>query len=399
MPFLFFLLLGLMLAATTIGPGRSPHLVFRPEQIDVALDDVRGIDQVKEDVIRSLNLFLAHKTFAAEMGGTPRRGLLFEGAPGTGKTYLAKAMAREAGVPFLFVSATSFQSMFYGATARKIRNYFKALRKTARHEGGCHRLHRRDRRHRATARWARRQRRPGRARTIRRLRCPHVGYRLRWPHRAGRILRAGGTGDGAQRVRLRGHRRGRERTARADAVVRRPNVDAEVHREDGRRHQLAVADRPSDSPREVARRQYFVDRGHKPGRRPRSGAASTRALRPAAQLRDAGQGSPPRPGRPSDGQEGPRRGPGPGRAPRRVGSRDPALHPGHDRTLDGRGARLRAAPRDHPDVLGGLGARPAHRGSGPRAAGCLHRPRTAAHRHPRSRPRDGGLARGPGAPS
>ena len=136
-PFLFFALLGVVLIATTVGPGRSPHLVFRPEQIDVRLDDVRGIDQVKEEVVRSLNLFLAHKTFAAQMGGTPRRGLLFEGAPGTGKTYLAKAMAREAGVPFLFVSATSFQSMFYGATARKIRNYFKALRKTARREGGA----------------------------------------------------------------------------------------------------------------------------------------------------------------------------------------------------------------------------------------------------------------------
>ena len=71
------------------------------------------------------------------MGGTARRGLLFEGAPGTGKTYLAKAMAREAGVPFLFVSATSFQSMYYGATARKIRSYFKALRKAARQEGGA----------------------------------------------------------------------------------------------------------------------------------------------------------------------------------------------------------------------------------------------------------------------
>ena len=71
------------------------------------------------------------------MGGTPRRGLLFEGQPGTGKTYLAKAMAREAGVPFLFVSATSFQSMYYGATARKIRSYFKALRKAARQEGGA----------------------------------------------------------------------------------------------------------------------------------------------------------------------------------------------------------------------------------------------------------------------
>ena len=71
------------------------------------------------------------------MGGTPRRGLLFEGLPGTGKTHLAKAMAREAGVPFLFVSATSFQSMYYGATARKIRSYFQALRKAARREGGA----------------------------------------------------------------------------------------------------------------------------------------------------------------------------------------------------------------------------------------------------------------------
>ena len=117
--------------------GRSPHVTYRPEQIDVRLDDVMGIDVVKEDVVRSLNLFLAHKPFADEMGGTPRRGLLFEGAPGTGKTYIAKAMAREAGVPFLFVSATSFQSMYYGATARKIRSYFKALRKAARQEGGA----------------------------------------------------------------------------------------------------------------------------------------------------------------------------------------------------------------------------------------------------------------------
>ncbi|HSR22234.1 MAG TPA: AAA family ATPase, partial [Candidatus Eisenbacteria bacterium] len=69
--------------------------------------------------------------------GTPRRGLLFEGAPGTGKTHLAKAMAAEAGVPFLFVSATSFQSMYYGATARKILSYFKTLRKVARQEGGA----------------------------------------------------------------------------------------------------------------------------------------------------------------------------------------------------------------------------------------------------------------------
>jgi ATP-dependent Zn protease len=112
-------------------------VTYRPEQIDVSLDEVKGIDGVKDDVVRSLQLFLAHKAFATQMGGTPRRGLLFEGQPGTGKTHLAKAMAREAGVPFLFVSATSFQSMYYGATARKIRSYFKALRKAARQEGGA----------------------------------------------------------------------------------------------------------------------------------------------------------------------------------------------------------------------------------------------------------------------
>jgi ATP-dependent Zn protease len=137
MPALFFLALILVLLGSTIGAGRSPHLLYRPEQIDVTLDDVIGIEPVKEDVVRSLNLFLAHRTFRHEMGGSPRRGLLFEGAPGTGKTHLAKAMAREAGVPFLFVSATSFQSMYYGATARKIRSYFKVLRKTARQEGAA----------------------------------------------------------------------------------------------------------------------------------------------------------------------------------------------------------------------------------------------------------------------
>ena len=117
--------------------GRSPHVMYRPEQIDVTLGDVVGIDGVKDEVVRSLNLFLSHKTFAGAMGGTPRRGLLFEGAPGTGKTHTAKAMAREAGVPFLFVSGTSFQSMMYGATAMKIRKYFKAVRKAALAEGGA----------------------------------------------------------------------------------------------------------------------------------------------------------------------------------------------------------------------------------------------------------------------
>jgi cell division protease FtsH len=133
----FFFVLIVVLLGSTVMAGRSPHVVYRPEQIDVRMSDVKGLAPVTEDVRRSLDLFLAARTFRHDMGGNPRRGLLFEGPPGTGKTHMAKAMAAEAGVPFLFVSATSFQSMYYGATARKIRSYFAALRRAARAEGGA----------------------------------------------------------------------------------------------------------------------------------------------------------------------------------------------------------------------------------------------------------------------
>ena len=103
----------------------------------MTFDDVRGSETLVEEVTKTLNLFLAHRTFAEQMGGSPRKAILFEGPPGTGKTYMAKAMAAEAGVPFLFVSSSAFQSMFYGQTNRKIRSYFKALRRHARREGGA----------------------------------------------------------------------------------------------------------------------------------------------------------------------------------------------------------------------------------------------------------------------
>ena len=133
------LILGLIaiLAIPLLSAGRSPHVLYRPEEIDVRLSDVRGAGVVVEEVVKTLNLFLAYRTFKERMGGTPRRAVLFEGPPGTGKTYIAKAMAAEAGVPFLFVSSSAFQSMYYGQTNRKIRSFFKALRSHARREGGA----------------------------------------------------------------------------------------------------------------------------------------------------------------------------------------------------------------------------------------------------------------------
>ena len=131
----------LLLAAVMLGPmlgaGRSPHLLIRPGETEVGLEDVVGIDGIKAEVVRSVNLFLSHQTFRDSMGGSARRGVLFEGPPGTGKTFVAKAMAKEAQVPFLFVSASAFQSMYFGQTNRKIRSFFKRLRKYARTEGGA----------------------------------------------------------------------------------------------------------------------------------------------------------------------------------------------------------------------------------------------------------------------
>ena len=134
---LLFAMLGAVVLLPFLGAGRSPHVLYRSSEIDTSLADVKGMPVVVDEVVKSLNLFLAHKTFKERMGGTPRRAILFEGPPGTGKTYMARAMAREAEVPFLFVSSSAFQSMYYGQTNRKIRSYFKALRKAAWAEGGA----------------------------------------------------------------------------------------------------------------------------------------------------------------------------------------------------------------------------------------------------------------------
>jgi ATP-dependent Zn protease len=134
--FLIFLAIFLMMAMPLFS-GRSPHVVVRPEEIEVGLTDVRGLDGQVDEVVRTLDVFLGYATFRDELGGNPRRGILFEGPPGTGKTYLAKAMAKQAGVPFLFISAPAFQSMWFGMTGSRIRSFFKRLRKLARKEGGA----------------------------------------------------------------------------------------------------------------------------------------------------------------------------------------------------------------------------------------------------------------------
>ena len=137
LPGLFLILAVGLMVALPLMSGRSPHITVYPEQVEVGLTDIKGLDGQVQEVARTLDVFLGHATFRDELGGTPRRGVLFEGPPGTGKTYLAKAMAKQAGVPFMFISAPAFQSMWMGMTAYRIRSFFKKLRKVARKEGGA----------------------------------------------------------------------------------------------------------------------------------------------------------------------------------------------------------------------------------------------------------------------
>lgn len=129
--------LALLVVVGYLAIGRSPHVVLRAADLPVRLSDVVGASTVKRDVVDTLHLFQNAATFRQQMGGSARRGVLLEGPPGTGKTYLARALAAESDVPFLSVHAASFQSMLVGQTNRRVRNYFKALRRAARAKGGA----------------------------------------------------------------------------------------------------------------------------------------------------------------------------------------------------------------------------------------------------------------------
>jgi cell division protease FtsH len=114
-----------------LGIGKSRARRYDQEKdAKVTFDDVAGIDEAENDLIEIVD-FLRDPPKYTRLGGTAPKGVLLVGAPGTGKTLLAKAVAGEAGVPFFSMSAAEFVEMIVGVGAARVRDLFKQARENA----------------------------------------------------------------------------------------------------------------------------------------------------------------------------------------------------------------------------------------------------------------------------
>jgi cell division protease FtsH len=112
------------------GVGRSKAKVIDPQRSSVHFDDVAGYEGVKEELHEIVD-FLCEPAKYRRLGATGPRGVLMLGPPGTGKTLVARALAGEAGVPFLSVSGSTFVELFVGVGAARVRDLFEEARKLA----------------------------------------------------------------------------------------------------------------------------------------------------------------------------------------------------------------------------------------------------------------------------
>lgn len=97
---------------------------------DVKFSDVVGQDEILDDV-KFITELLKNRDLGEEIGAKVPKGILLSGEPGTGKTLIAKAIAGEAGVPFIYVNSSSFIEMFVGLGAKRVRETFKIARENA----------------------------------------------------------------------------------------------------------------------------------------------------------------------------------------------------------------------------------------------------------------------------
>jgi cell division protease FtsH len=114
-----------------MGIGKSKARRYDQEKdTKVTFNDVAGIDEAENELVEIVD-FLRDPPKYTRLGGTAPKGVLLVGAPGTGKTLLAKAVAGEAGVPFFSMSAAEFVEMIVGVGAARVRDLFKQAREQA----------------------------------------------------------------------------------------------------------------------------------------------------------------------------------------------------------------------------------------------------------------------------
>lgn len=110
--------------------GKSKAKMMIDNKVKVTFKDVAGIDEAKQELEEVVD-FLKNAERYQKLGARIPKGVLLVGAPGTGKTLLAKAVAGEAGVPFFSISGSDFVEMFVGVGASRVRDLFEQAKKHA----------------------------------------------------------------------------------------------------------------------------------------------------------------------------------------------------------------------------------------------------------------------------
>ena len=108
--------------------GKSKARMIMPSELKISFDDIAGADEAKEETKEIID-FLKDPLKFKLLGGRIPKGALLMGAPGTGKTLLAKAVASEANVPFFAISGSDFVEMFVGVGASRVRDMFENARR------------------------------------------------------------------------------------------------------------------------------------------------------------------------------------------------------------------------------------------------------------------------------
>lgn len=127
---LMFYVIFFVVILKLMNPAKGIKEVDLIQKSDVTFDDIIGHDEIIDD-IKFITELIKNPDKGEKIGAKLPKGLLFAGPPGTGKTLLAKAIAHEASVPFLYQNASGLIEMYVGLGARRVRDLFKIARKNA----------------------------------------------------------------------------------------------------------------------------------------------------------------------------------------------------------------------------------------------------------------------------